>query len=101
MKTIYLAHEYGGDPKNREAAKRWARWALDRGVAVVADWLWITEVWDESRRDQGLAIDFELIERVDEVWLVGPRISDGMAQEAKHAKFHGKAVFDFTGLVLP
>lgn len=101
MKTVYLAHCYGGDPMNRANAKKWARWALERGVAVLADWLWITEVWTEEKRMEGMRVNRELINRADEVWLVGPEISQGMKDEANHARERGKPVVDFTKLALP
>jgi hypothetical protein len=47
-------------------------------------------------RDLGLACDFALIERCDELWLVGGRVSPGMALEAEHARKHGVTVADFT-----
>ena len=44
-------------------------------------------------RETGLAIDFEIIERCDELWLCGRRVSPGMKLEATHAWRNGKDVF--------
>ena len=73
-------------------------WAADLGVAPIADWIILSGQWDESRRDDGLRIDFALIERADELWQVGGRVSEGMALEAREAEVHGVVVFDLTAL---
>lgn len=88
MKLVYIAHPLGHGPDreaNRERAARWVAWAADQGVAPVADWIILSGQWSEDRRDDGLAIDFALIERCDEVWLCGDRVSPGMLAEANHA----------------
>jgi hypothetical protein len=73
---------------NRERAARWAAWALvARGVSPSCSWIVLTGVLDETpeNRARGLAADLLQVERADEVWLVGGRISSGMATEAAHA----------------
>lgn len=104
MKVVYIAHRLNaptreGIEQNRAAASRWVGWlAREFDIAPIADWIVLTGQWDESMRARGLAIDLKLIERADEVWLVGPRISEGMSIEAGHALKLGKPVRDLTGL---
>lgn len=101
MKVVYIAHPLGAGPGrefNRRRASRWVAWAAEQGVAPVADWIILSGQWDEARREQGLDIDMALVERCDEVWLVGGRISPGMALEADKARLIGKPVRDFTSL---
>jgi hypothetical protein len=85
MRVIYVAHPLGPDgperDRNRANAARWCGWlAREFDVAPVADWIILSGAWSESpdNRERGLAIDFALIARCDEVWLVGGRISPGV-----------------------
>lgn len=85
MITVYVAHQYGGDQANRAAAAKWCAFFASLGYAPSAMWIVLTGEWSEDMRDQGLLTDFEGIERSDAMVLVGPNISDGMQQEARHA----------------
>jgi len=103
MKVAYIAHPLGqGEDreKNRARASRWVSWAARQGVAPVADWIILAGEWPETdeNRALGLAIDCALVERCNELWLVGGRISPGMAIEAEHAKKRGRTVVDLTHL---
>lgn len=51
-----------------------------------------------ENREWGLSCDKAHIERCDEVWLVGPRVSPGMALERQHAVSCGIPTYDLTGL---
>lgn len=101
--VVYLAHPLSGDVEaNRRNAARWAAWAVvHMGVAVECSWVVLTGVLDDSdpaTRALGLQLDCALIERCDEIWLTGSRVSPGMQLEADHARKWGKPVRDFTGL---
>lgn len=102
MKVVYLAHPLGADAdrqQNRANAARWVAWAtLVHRVAVVADWITLSGQLSEDHRELGLQCDLALIDRCDEIWLVGGRISPGMAIERDHAAAHGKPVMDLTRL---
>jgi len=101
-KVVYIAHPLGqGEDreKNRLNAQRWAVYFAEAyGIAPVADWTIIAGFWSEERREQGMAIDLALISKVDEVWMCGGRISNGMQIEAAEAVRLGKLVRDFTVL---
>lgn len=99
MRLIYMAHEYGGKAKNLEAARRWLRLCNDAaapdGDVVLAHWIAACEVYPESdaeTRERQLQGDEELARRCDETWLVGPRISTGMAREMNAAMVAGRLV---------
>lgn len=105
MRVVYVAHPLGQDgperERNRKNAALWCGWlAREFDIAPVADWIVLSGVWTESEanRERGLAIDFALITRCDELWLVGGRISPGMSAEAGRAHQHGKRVYDLTRL---
>lgn len=100
-KVVYIAHPLGGGPdreQNRRNASQWVAWAARRGVAPIADWIILSGEFDEcpENRALGLSIDLALIERCQELWLVGGRISPGMAIERDHAIAMGVRVLDFT-----
>jgi hypothetical protein len=103
MKVIYLAAPLGSGPErefNRANAASWVAWAASRGVAPIATWQQLSGIWPETleNREKGLALDCALVERCDEVWLVGGRISPGMAIEAEHGRAHGVVIVDLTHL---
>jgi len=92
MKTVYIAHPLGdGQDRNanRILATNYVMIAANMGFAPIADWILLSGVWGEDKREQGLAVDKTLIEKCDEVWLCGPRVSPGMLIEARHAFYHG------------
>lgn len=105
MRAVYIAHPLGPDgperERNRKNAARWSAWlAWQFEIAPIADWIILSGEWSESsgnrERERGLAIDFALIERCDEVWLVGGRVSPGMGQEVGRATQLGKRIYDLT-----
>jgi len=92
MKTVYIAHPLGAGADrgaNRIKATEYVMLAANRGFAPIADWILLSGVWGEDKREQGLAIDKTLVEKCDEVWLCGSRVSPGMLIEARHAFYHG------------
>lgn len=107
MRVIYLAHPVGaatpeGVTANLARAKRWYRWiAKNFNVSVVADWITGCEVFDDANqadRDHGLDMDIAAIERCDELWLVGGRISQGMGTERDAAEDFHLRIVDLTFL---
>lgn len=105
MRVVYIAHPLGSSSneereRNRANAARWCAWAaMTEGVAPVADWIVLSGVLSEEEgRERGLVIDCALIERCDEIWLTGGRISPGMSIELDHARKHGKIERDLTSM---
>jgi hypothetical protein len=100
-RIVYIAHPLNaptpeGMEQNRRNAARWAAWAaLTQNVSPVCDWVVLSSVLSEEHRELGLQCDLALIARVDEVWLVGGRVSSGMKIEADHAKLLGIPVRSF------
>lgn len=105
MKLIYMCHPVAGDvPGNLARAKLWLRWLVENApepTAVIASWITEVEIWDDSKptdREAGLARCRAVIERCDEVILVGGRVSSGMNMERTHARDHGIHVVDVTAM---
>lgn len=96
MRLVYMAHPVSspGVEHNLMQARYWVRSIYDArpDVAVLAHWIVDCEVLDDSNEEHrhlGFAHDFAIIERCDEVWLVGKRVSGGMLREAEHARTLG------------
>ncbi len=102
MKIVYIAHPLGQGPDRDDNIRNATRWcaylAETRGIAPVASWILLASCWDESKRDLGIAIDLVLVRACHELWLVGGRVSAGMALEAQAARDIGLPVFDLTHL---
>jgi hypothetical protein len=102
-RMIYVAHPVGGDVENNiRRAKAWVKY-LEAGnpwVVFVSQWIIGVENWDDSKPEDraiGLRRCFAQVERCDELWLIGPRVSSGMLGEAAHARKFDVKVVDFTG----
>jgi len=102
--VCYMAHPVRGDVAGNIAkAKRWLSWlqrvsdGLDERRAFVAPWIDWTDLGidddsDEKQRARALARDVAIVKRCDEIWLVGPRMSEGMKIEMDAAKSSGVIV---------
>jgi hypothetical protein len=108
-KRVYVAHPVGGDVANNlRRARAWYKFLTEGNpwISFQCQWLIDCELWDDAdpaAREQGLKRCLANVEGCHELWLVGPRISDGMARERQHAKAFGLKVVDYThaGLVWP
>ncbi len=105
-RMVYVAHPLGPDgpvrAANREAAAKWCgALAKHYRVSVCADWIVLSGVWNETPdlRTLWLTLDLIQVSRCDEIWLTGPRVSEGMSIEGAHAAVvAGKPVRSFIGL---
>lgn len=103
-RIVWMCHPVAGDVQaNLVRAKRWLRWLYSKfdDVDFAADWIVCCEVMedaDPAQRERGFRFDEEMVRRCDEVWLVGGRISSGMAREAAMGRAHDKGIRDLTSL---
>lgn len=103
MRRIYLAHPVrGATPEdvdaNLEMAKAWVRAIEHRFMDIAIECSWIVEcmIWDDSNEEEraaGMTRNKAHVERCDELWMVGDRISNGMIEEAIHARRSGIPVY--------
>lgn len=106
MRVVYIAHRLSAPTAedmavNRMRAAEWCAWVSTTfHVATVADWIILSRYLPETSeyRAWGLKCDKALVERCDELWMVGPGVSSGMSIEAQHARQHLLPVYDLTGL---
>ncbi len=105
-RVVYLCHPLNaptreGIEANRKEAARWAAFfATYFDVAPECSWIVLTGELEETseNRATGLAVDLALVERCDELVMVGPRVSDGMKLESQHALMRGLPVYNLVGL---
>ena len=66
---------------------------IDGGTAALPE--------DPTLRVLGMARNFELIQRCDEIYLVGPRMSGGMSDELDYAKARGLTFYEWIAGEMP
>lgn len=87
---VYVCSPYSGDiDTNTEAARRYCRFAVDKGYIPVAPHLLYPQFLDDADTDErnlGLFFGNVLMSKCHEVWVFGSRISSGMEAEIARAK---------------
>jgi hypothetical protein len=79
-----FSHPFSGLAATRRKAIRWAAAIVDAypDALLLADWLWLTQVWSEVRKNDGLAQVSHAIVASDYVIRCGPGPSEGCDYEA-------------------
>ena len=97
---VYICSPYSGDVVgNVAAARRYCRFAVDKGFIPIAPHLLYPQFLnddDPSERELGLFFGNALLSKCAEVWGFGSRISSGMEAEIKRAKWKGYHLRYFT-----
>lgn len=87
---VYVCSPYSGDIEaNTEAARRYCRFAVEKGYIPVAPHLLYPQFLDDTDTDErnlGLFFGNVLMGKCHEVWVFGSRISSGMEAEITRAK---------------
>jgi len=87
---VFICSPYAGDIKrNTINAKRYLKFAVDKGAIPFAPHLLYPLVLDDSdpaQRKLGLSFGMVWLCKCDELWVFGSHISPGMATEIKKAK---------------
>lgn len=88
---IYICSPFSGDVTgNVENARRYSRFAVDKGYIPLAPHLLFPQFLDDDdphERELGLFFGNALMSKCSEVWVFGSRISAGMAAEIKRARW--------------
>ena len=85
---VYICSPYSGDvDRNTEMARRYSRYAIDKGFIPITPHLWLPGILSEAtERELAISIDLRLLELTEELWICGDVISEGMKQEIAHAR---------------
>lgn len=88
---VYICSPYAGDvDANVENARRYCRFAVDKGYIPIAPHLLFTQFLNDNNpkeRQLGIFFGNAVMSKCSEVWVFGDRISDGMEAEIKRAKW--------------
>ena len=79
--VVYICSRFRGNiAHNMAMARRYSRFAADRGCVPLTPHLWLPQfLSEETERDLAISMDLKLLERCDELWVCGDEISEGMA----------------------
>lgn len=97
---VYICSPYAGDVENNTAAaRRYSRFAVEKGCIPIAPHLLFTQFLDDGNpkeRELGLFFGNAILSKCAEMWVFGSRISEGMEAEIKRATWKGHKVRYFT-----
>lgn len=85
----------GAVTQNLANARRYSRFAVDRGAIPVTPHLLYTQFLDDTDNEQrqlGLFFGLVLLRKCEELWVFGSRYSKGMRAEIAKARKHGMRI---------
>lgn len=95
---VYVCSPYSGDiDGNTEKARRYSRFAVDKGaIPLPVHLLFPQFVSEETERPLAIYMGSIVLAKCQEVWVFGESVSEGMAAEIVRAKKLGKTIRYFT-----
>ncbi|WP_270421235.1 DUF4406 domain-containing protein [Acidaminococcus massiliensis] len=92
--VVYICSPYAGDvERNVLRARRYCRYAADRGFIPLAPHLLLPQFLDEkTERNLALFMGISLLSKCAELWIFGEIISQGMEVEIRYAQKKGKPI---------
>ena len=97
---VYICSPYARDvEKNVEAAQKYSRFAVDKGYIPIAPHLLFPQFLNDrnpKERQLGLFFGNAIMSKCSEVWVFGGRISAGMEDEIKRARWKNYRLRYFT-----
>ena len=102
--VVYICSPFAGDiARNTQAAKKYCRFAAERGYMPIAPHLLYPQFLNDNDPDErGLGMFFGciLMSKCEEVWVFGDMISAGMEYELQRAEWKGLRIRYFTEKLL-
>lgn len=99
MKLIYVCSPFSGDVDgNVKRAKDYCKFVLSEGNVPLAPHLLFPQFLNdnvESERELAMSCNFEILNKCDELWVFGDKISRGMKQEIQYATDNDKPILTF------
>nr|DAQ66901.1 MAG TPA: deoxyribosyltransferase [Caudoviricetes sp.] len=98
MPVVYICSPYAGDiESNTDAARRYCRFAVDKGAVPLAVHLLFPQFMSEdTERELALHMGEIILSKCKELWCFGDRISEGMKRELETADRRGITIRYFT-----
>lgn len=89
VKLVYICSPLRGDIEtNIQRANRYCRFAAKQETVPLAPHTIFTQFLDDDIRDEreaGIYLGMQLLQRCEELWVFGNRITEGMAKEIEAA----------------
>ena len=84
---VYICSPFAGDIEtNVNKAKRYSRYALDKGNIPIAPHLLFPQFMDDDKeRKLAMHFNYVLLGKCEEIWVFGDYISPGMKEEIRIA----------------
>ena len=97
---VYICSPYAGDIEtNVVAARRYSRFAVEKGYIPIAPHLLFPQFLDDNKpkeRELGLFFGNAILSKCAEMWVFGDWISEGMEAEIKRATWKGHRIRYFS-----
>lgn len=97
---VYICSPFSGDVETNVAnARRYSRFAVDKGYIPIAPHLLFPQFLDDNdpaERELGLFFGNAIMSKCSEVWVFGSYISSGMETEIKRTKWKNYRLRYFT-----
>ena len=97
---VYICSPYAGEiEKNVKAAQEYSRFAVEKGYIPIAPHLLFPQFLNDANpkeRQLGLFFGNALMSKCSEVWVFGSRITAGMEDEIKRARWKNYRLRYFT-----
>ncbi|MDL2205819.1 DUF4406 domain-containing protein [Eubacteriales bacterium OttesenSCG-928-N13] len=97
---VYICSPFSGNTEeNAQTARRYSRFAVDRGFLPIAPHLLFPQFMDDDAPDErklAMRMNLILLSKCAELWVFGERVSEGMAIEIARATHKDKPVRYFT-----
>ena len=97
---VYICSPLAGDMTgNKQRARDFCRFALERGAIPIAPHLLFPQFMDEQDEDEralAMRMGLVLLDKCKELWYFGEKISPGMKTEIRKAMYRGIIVRHFT-----
>lgn len=95
---VYICSPYSGDTEgNTLKARRYSRFAVDKGAIPIAPHLLLPQYMDEAtERELAMLMDMVILDRCKEVWVFGDFISAVMQSEIDRAQKKQMTIRYFT-----
>lgn len=92
--VVYICSPFSGDTDgNSRRARKYCRYAVSQGVIPVAMHLLLPQFMKEStERDIAVSMDLQILDRCDELWVFGGRVTEGMSREIGRAEGTGMRI---------
>ena len=100
MPIIYICSPYRGDTiRNTELARKYSKFAVGKGAIPITPHLVFPQFLNdgiEDERKHAIRMNLVLLDRCEEIWVFGDKISEGMEAEIERAEKRDMIIKHFT-----